>query len=137
MKQSDTITDELFIRLGYLFYSIAIADGTIEGAEINKLKKTIKERWHPIGESLDEFGSPACFKIISVFDWLESKQVFADEAFNKFETFFQKNRHLVDATMRTNILQTAIDISLAFKGENKMEHVFIENLKKMLILRQH
>ncbi|MDB5190611.1 MAG: hypothetical protein JWQ96_174 [Segetibacter sp.] len=132
MIQADTIPKELYTRLGYLFYAIAIADGTIESAEIKKLKQTIKERWLPADESLDEFGSPAAFQIISVFDWLEAKQIFADEAYEAFAIYFRKNWQGVDTAMRENILQTAVDVSLAFRGENKSEQVFIESLKKLL-----
>jgi hypothetical protein len=132
MIQTDTIPTELYTRLGYLFYAMAIADGSIESAEIKKLKQAIKERWLPVEESLDEFGSPAAFQIISVFDWLEAKQIYADEAYDAFAIFFSKNRQLVNAAMRENILQTAVDISLAFRGENKNEHAFVENLKKLL-----
>ncbi|MDB5247855.1 MAG: hypothetical protein JWQ40_2249 [Segetibacter sp.] len=132
MIQTGTIPKELYTRLGYLFYAMAIADGSIESAEIKKLKKTIKERWLPVEESVDEFGSPAAFQIISVFDWLEEKQIYADEAFDAFAVFLNKNRKLVDAEMKENILQTAVDISLAFGGENKNERAFVENLKKLL-----
>lgn len=132
MIQADTIPKELYTRLGYLFYAIAISDGTIESAEIKKLKKAIRDRWLPAEESLDEFGSPAAFQIISVFDWLETKQIFADVAYNAFAEFFRKNRQWVDDALRENILQTAVDISLAFRGENKSEHAFIEKLKKLL-----
>lgn len=135
MIQTETITKELYTRLGYLFYAMAIADGTVESAEIKKLKKTIKERWLPMEEGLDEFGSPAAFQIISVFDWLEARQFFGDDAYDAFAVFFSKNSHLVDAAMRENILQTAVDISLAFRGENKNEHAFIENLKKLLYIK--
>ena len=34
--------------------------------------------------------------------------------------------------MKENILQTVVDISLAFRGENKDEHDFMENLKMLL-----
>ena len=44
MIQTETTTKELYTRLGYLFYAMAIADGTIESAEIKKLKKTITKK---------------------------------------------------------------------------------------------
>ena len=49
-----------------------------------------------------------------------------------FAGFFRKNRKWFDATMKENILQTAVEISIAFRGENKEEHAFMENLKKLL-----
>lgn len=123
---------ELYPKLGHLFYAVAFADGIIETAEIEKLKKTVKERWLQSEESNDEFGSNAAFQIISVFDWLAAEQITGDNAYSVFTRFFLKNREWFDPGMKINILQTAIDIALAFKGENKEEHAFIENLKKLL-----
>ena len=121
MIQTETFSKELYPKLGHLFYAVAIADGIIESAEIKKLKQTVKERWLQAEESNDEFGSNAAFQIISVFDWLEAKQISGDVAYDAFAAFFRKNRQLVDTAMRENILQTAVDISLAFRGENKNE----------------
>ena len=70
MINTETFLKELYPKLGYLFYAVAIADGTIEKAEIKKLEETVKERWLEVGGSYDEFGSNAAFQIISVFDWL-------------------------------------------------------------------
>ena len=56
MINTETFLKELYPKLGYLFYAVAIADGTIEKAEIKKLEETVKERWLKTGGSHDEFG---------------------------------------------------------------------------------
>ena len=132
MKNNELFWKELYQKLGYLFYAVAFADGTVKTAEMEKLKKTVKERWLKAEESHDEFGSNAAFQIITVFDWLAAEQISGDKAYDIFAGFFRKNREWVDAVMKENILQTAVDISLAFRGENKDEHAFMENLKMLL-----
>jgi len=72
-------------------------------------------------DTLDEFGSHIAFHVISAFDWLEAKQISGDDAYNTFAIFFLKNRQLIDTKMKDDILQTAVDISLSFRGENKEE----------------
>ena len=131
--QTHTFPKELYPKLGQLFYAVAFADGKIESAEIKKLEKTVKGRWLQAEESNDEFGSNAAFQIISVFDWLAAEQISGDNAYDAFSGFFRKNRERVDDAMKENILQTAVDISLAFRGENKEEHTLMENLKKLLL----
>ena len=74
MKNNEIFWKELYEKLGHLFYAVAFADGTIESAEIKKLKETVKERWLQAEESNDEFGSDAAFQIISVFDWLAAEK---------------------------------------------------------------
>lgn len=130
--QTDAFLKELYPKLGHLFYAVAFADGKIESAEIKKLEKTVKGRWLQAEESNDEFGSNAAFQIISVFDWLAAEQISGDKAYDAFAGFLRKNREGIDAAMKNNILQTAVDISLAFRGENKDEHALMENLKKLL-----
>ena len=132
MKNNEIFWKELYEKLGHLFYAVAFADGTIESAEIKKLKETVKERWLQAEESNDEFGSDAAFQIISVFDWLAAEQISGDKAYDAFAGFFRKNRGWFDPAMKENILQTAVDISIAFRGENKDEHALMENLKKLL-----
>ena len=132
MKNNVISLKELYEKLGHLFYAVAFADGKIESAEIKKLEKTVKGRWLQAEESNDEFGSNAAFQIISVFDWLAAEKISGDKAYDAFAGFLRKNREGIDAAMKNNILQTAVDISLAFRGENKDEHALMENLKKLL-----
>ena len=132
MKNNELFWKEVYPKLGHLFYAVAFADGTVKTAEIEKLKKTVKERWVPAEESHDEFGSDAAFQIIAVFDWLAAEQTSNEKAYDVFAGFFRKNRKWFDAAMKENILQTAVEISIAFRGENKEEHAFMENLKKLL-----
>ena len=132
MKNNELFWKELYPKLGHLFYAVAFADGKIESAEIKKLKKTVKGRWLLAEESNDEFGSNAAFQIISVFDWLAAEKISGNNAYDAFAVFFRKNREGIDAAMKENILQTAVDISLAFRGENKEELALMENLKKLL-----
>ena len=132
MINTETFLKELYPKLGHLFYAVAIADGTIEKAEIKKLEETVKERWLKVAGSHDEFGSNAAFQIISVFDWLAAEQMDGDKAYDLFVAFFKKNLEWIDTEMKQNILQTAVDISIAFRGENKVEHIFMESFKKLL-----
>ena len=55
-----------------------------------------------------------------------------DKAYDLFVVFFKKNLEWIDTEMKQNILQTAVDISIAFRGENKEEHIFMESFKKLL-----
>ncbi len=132
MKNNELFWKELYPKLGHLFYAVAFADGTIKTAEIEKLKKTVKERWVPAEESHDEFGSDAAFQIIAVFDWLAAEQTSNEKAYDVFAGFYSKNRKWFDAAIQENILQTTVDISLSFRGKNKEEDAFIKNLKKLL-----
>lgn len=132
MKNNEIFWKELYPKLGHLFYAVAFADGTVKTAEVENLKKTVKERWLQVEESNDEFGSDAAFQIIAVFDWLVAEQISADEAYSIFAVFVRKHHKWVDAGLKENILQTAVDISVAFRGKNKDEHAVMKNLKSLL-----
>jgi len=128
MREAAVFWKEAYPKLGYLFYATAFADNSIENSEMEMLKKAVKSRWLHIEDRQDEFGSDAAFQIITVFDWLAAEQTSSEKAYKVFAAFCCKNHEWMSAAFKANILQTAVDISLAFNGESKEEHILLPNL---------
>ena len=132
MRNTESFWKEIYQKLGHLFYAAAFVDGSIEVSEMEVLKKKVWERWLHIEERQDEFGSDAAFQIISVFDWLATEKTSSADAYDVFAKFCCKNREWMSVAMKENMLQTTVDISLAYGGENREEHIFITNLTALL-----
>jgi hypothetical protein len=132
MKEAEAFWKEVYPKLGYLFYATAFANNSIEDSEMDVLKKTVRARWLHIEEKEVEFGTDAAVQIISVFDPLAAEQISSAKAYRVFSAFCCKNHERMDAALKEKILQTAVDISLAFNSESKEEHALITSLTAML-----
>ena len=132
MTNSATFRKELYQVLGSLFYAVASVDGSVNPAEISKLEDNVKQRWLNPADTPDEYGSAPAYQIISVFDWMAAEKMSFDKAYRVFTTFFNNYRPFINDNLKQRILMTTFDIVLAFDGENKYEHDFIEKLTGLM-----
>lgn len=124
MKEQ-TITSEtyqeIYTGLGYLFYSIAAADGRVQQAETQKLKELIARQWVPLERSSDELGTDAAYYIEFSFDDANDQDMRPVDAFARFKTAYEANKIHFDASLRELTFETAQAVAFAFARQNKSE----------------
>ncbi|WP_234859334.1 hypothetical protein [Aquimarina aquimarini] len=132
MKTTPNIDITFYQNLGKLFYAIAAADKVVRVSEYDSLQKIVKSEWLKIDDTNDEFGVDAAFQIEIVFDWLDHKQLSAEESFTQFEAYFEENKSYFTPTIQQLIWNTANSIAGAFSGKNKSELMMLGRLQLIL-----
>lgn len=122
---------ELYMELGKLFYYLSSADGRIAKAEKESLQKLINEKWKPIEDSVDRFGSDRAYLIDFAFEFEEEKSV-SENNLESFEMFYKQNKTNFTPEIKSNILQTAAAIAESYRGKNKKETEIIDKLSHLL-----
>lgn len=122
----------IYEKLGFLFYAIAAADNVVTPAEISRLEEMVKKIWVPIENTTDEFGTDAAQYISISFEYLMNEGVEADMAFEEFSNYYQDHSPAFSNGIKESIKMTAHAIAEAFKGENALEHAYLERLEKLL-----
>lgn len=122
--------EELYNELGKLFYLVAAADGKIHPSERASLKKFIEEKWKPLEDSIDDFGTDKGDFIGFSFDYEESKEQLVD--FQSFELFYKLNKNKFTKNLKNNIIETSQAIASSYKGTNKKEEQIINQIKELL-----
>jgi|SRR5690606_16397606 len=123
---------EFYRKLGFLLYSVAVSDKRIAQAEIDVLKKELKEKWLDLEGSADAFGSDAAYQVESVFDWLQEEGPSSSEAFGEFEAFVNEHPNFIDGALKGRIMETTDSIASAFSGRNKAELTILHQLHRLL-----
>ena len=119
----------LYQQLGNLFYAIAAADATITSTEINELKRQVTEKWLPLENSVDAYGTDAAHYITISFDYLfEETMPEAQEMWENFEAFYNDNTELFTHELKYLIVDTAAAIANSFSGSNKAELYLLTQL---------
>lgn len=133
-EQSTTrsTSEDLYTNLGYLFYSVAASDRRVPLGEADKLKEEVAVHWLPYEKSRDEFGTDAAYYIEFSFDEALHEHLRADEAFERFRSFYVENRDRFAASERQRILETAAAIASAVGGNNKAELTCLVQLTELL-----
>ena len=129
MKTHNSVKFEMYQKLGELFYAIAAADKVIRKAEVDTLRNLIKKYWKDVDELEDEFHTDAAYQIEIVFDWLDTKQLDAQECFNTFKDFKKEHPSLFSETIKRLTWKTADAIAASFAGKNKSELIMLTKLK--------
>lgn len=112
---------QIYTKLGYLFYSVAAADGTVRASELEELKRLVKEKWLPLEGSRDEFGTDAAHYIGMSFDYASTNGMSSADAFARFKSAFPELREHFDPGLRKMTLDTASAIADAYARTNKSE----------------
>lgn len=112
---------EIYTGLGYLFYSIAAADGRVQPAEASKLRELVARQWVPLERSSDELGTDAAYYIEFSFDDANDQGMRPQDAFARFKTTYEANKQQFDASLRELTFDTAQAIAFAFARHNKSE----------------
>lgn len=132
MLNSQKIGNELYQKLGKLFYAIAMVDNDIRPIEVKKLKETVKEKWLDVDEIEDEFGTDAAYQIEIVFDWLQEEEKDGQLYFDEFKEFAEEHKNKINPKISTLIWKTGEAIAAAFAGKNKSELIILAKLKLFL-----
>lgn len=122
--------EELYAELGKVFYLVAAADGKIHPSEKASLKKFIDEKWKPLEDSSDDFGTDKGNFIGFSFDYEEAEAKMKD--LQSFELFYKVNRAKFTEQLKKNILETSEAIAASYKGTNKKEEEIINEIKALL-----
>ncbi|WP_037322413.1 hypothetical protein [Salegentibacter sp. Hel_I_6] len=126
------LNEEFYQHIGMVFYAIAASDKVVRAEEIKTLKDLVKEKWVPIDNTADEYGTDEAFKIEMIFDWLEENSPEADWAFNEFKDYKKHHPQLFTLEINQLIWQTADAIAASFAGKNKSELIMLSKLKTVL-----
>ena len=123
---------DIYTSLGYLFYSVAISDGKVRKAEVDRLKELITEKWLPLQGSRDKFGTDAGHYISISFDFANDSELDPDQSWERFVDDYKEHGSRYDATMKRLTLDTAEAIASAYSGENKSELSRLSQLTRLL-----
>lgn len=123
---------KIYTDLGYLFYSMAAGDGTVRKAERTELKRLVDKYWLPMEDSTDQFGTDAGHYIDISFDFAESQEMNAEEAYAQFEDGFRTRKAHYNDKIKALTLKTVKAIADAFHGTNKEEQAMIDRVAKLL-----
>ncbi|HRH37652.1 MAG TPA: hypothetical protein PK760_04875 [Flavobacteriales bacterium] len=121
----------LYTNLGYLFYSVAAADGRVRPVERDALMAMVKERWLPLEGSRDEMGTDQAHYIDIAFDHANENHMSGDEAFGRFAVHMEKHALELGPRMRGMIHSTAASIAGAFAANNKAELTRLAQLQEL------
>ncbi len=125
---SNTQGKTFYQKMGSLFFAFAIADGVVHPKEINVLKGLIREKWLPLDDIEDEYGTDAAYQIEIVFDWLLDQDKKSEACFLDFEEFYKGHPSLFTKNVKDLILETAGAIAHSFSGKNKAELILLGKL---------
>ena len=93
MKQSysNIIGNMFYQKVGRLFFAVAMADGSVHVKEMDKLKSLVREKWLPLDDIEDEYGTDAALQIEIVFDWLLENEKTSSECFANFSEYYKEH----------------------------------------------
>ena len=126
---SNKVANTFYQKIGKLFFSVAMADGSVRSEEIDRLKQIVRNTWLPHDDIIDEYGSDAAFQIEIVFDWLLENEQDAKACYEEFREFYRENTKIFSVEVKELILKTANAVASAYAGKNKSELTVLGNLQ--------
>jgi hypothetical protein len=129
---SNTAYQDIYTGLGFLFYCIAAGDGRVAPAEEQRLKELIKEKWLPLENSHDEFGTDAGHYIGISFEYASAQGIDVKDAWERFVETWNEHRALFTPDVVEMVKDTAAAVASAYRGTNKSEHTQLAQLHLLL-----
>ncbi|WP_394973047.1 hypothetical protein [uncultured Croceitalea sp.] len=126
---SNTVGNKFYQKIGNLFFAISMADGSVHTKEIDKLKAMVREKWIPLDDIEDEYGTDSAFQIEIVFDWLLENEKTGSECFKEFNDFYQEHKTIFTDKIKKLIIETSASIASSFAGKNKSELMMLGKLQ--------
>lgn len=125
---------KFYTALGQLVYSVAKADGTIQNEEIAKVFHFVVSQFleHELA-TLNGRSGLESFYTEKEFNRLRMENESCQDAFTKFETFYQKHKSSFDNNMKTTCLSIIESVAIAHKGIDQCETNLIEKVKAMFL----
>jgi hypothetical protein len=130
-------TQAFYHKLGYLFYSVASADGKVVREERDILHKMVIEDWLDLEHSNDEFGTDNAYQIEVLFDFLTERSFPSDRAFEVFEQFFKANLEMFSEDVVDRIYHTSERVATGFHSKNKAELNALTRIHLLLGRERH
>ncbi len=127
---------KIYEQLGNLFFAIAMADKEVRPREVERLKELVSREWVPLESSTDEFGTDAAHYIYISFDYLSETFTTAQEAFEMFAGYYTIHKQVFSDKLKNKILYTAREIAEAFRGINKAELLYLEQLNVLFGVKE-
>ncbi|MBS1583853.1 MAG: hypothetical protein JST66_16765 [Bacteroidetes bacterium] len=132
MKTPSTrLSQDLYVNLGFLFYSIAAGDGRVASAEAERLKEEVKKHWMPLEPSRDEVGTDMAYYMDISFDHALGQHMSAQEAFERFKAYHGLEPAAFDPSTQALVMRTATAIAASRNGIGKAERGSLERLKRL------
>lgn len=122
----------IYEKLGYLYYAIAAADKQVHPAEIEELRVLIAKEWLPLENSIDKYGTDAAHYISIAFEYLLSESIPASEAYGVFADYYEQHTAAFSQELKKRISTTASAIANAFASRNKNEQKYLDQLRRLL-----
>ena len=124
--------EELYARLGDLYYAVAAVDREVQKKEADKLKEEIGKIWVPAENSTDEYGTDAAYYIWMSFETNDERVEEASAAWERFKAFYHDHRDSWDKDLKHKVEHTAAAIAHAFGAYNKSELSVLSDLHLLL-----
>jgi hypothetical protein len=124
--------EKIFNHLGYLFYSVGVADESVGPAEVQRLKELISCYWVPQEGTVGDHANDAAHHIIYVFDRLLEQQTPAEEAFCAFVDFYSGNPAAFSSAIKHRISETAGTVAHAFGTSFENDEHYLFRLHELL-----
>lgn len=134
MLNSERIGNEFYQNLGKLFYAVAMSDNTVRSAEIERVRKYVRQHWMDVDPVEDEFQTDAAYQIETVFDWLDEEEKDGTEYFEEFKDFYKEHPEKFTPELKALILETSESIASSFAGKNRSEMMVLMNLEHLFAL---
>ena len=135
MKQHHEVG--FYQKLGYLFYSVAAADGHIAEEEKEALHREVKEDWLKLETGDDGYGSNNAYQIEILFDYLIEKEFPGERAFQVFEHYFKSHYDEFSDEVIEHVFKTCDRIANAFHGKNKSELTALMRIHLLMNKKHH
>lgn len=108
---------DIFEQIGNAFYAVA-NDQRVQAVRRGELKTIVSGDWLPRNDTNDGIASNEAHCILMTIDANEQENLSAMDAFKEFSKFYLLHQDVFSGELRRKILDTAVEITDAFDGNN-------------------
>lgn len=119
---------QYYKELGKLVYAVAVADGSIQAEEREKLHQFVLKELANSEHTVDSSGMNQAFYVDFEFDATEQKHPSSDEVIKSYSRFVHNNYEPNDGALIQNSLKLLNTVALAYSKKN--EKSIIENVRQ-------
>ena len=119
---------QYYKELGKLVYAVAVADGSIQVEEREKLHQFVLKEMANNEHSVDSSGMNQVFYVDFEFDAAEERQLSPEEVVKSYSRFVHNNSEAEDGSLIRNSLRLLEAVAAAYSKRN--ERSIIENVRE-------
>lgn len=124
---------EYYTALGKLVYAVAMADGSVQNEEVDRVYNfVIAQLMSPEEEPLSAKDSLYAFNTEKEFHRLKKNKASIKEAYQEFVNFFEANKAEFDDKMKTTCITLIEKVAIAHNGIEDSEQALIEKVKSRM-----